>query len=274
MEKVEPVKKETEPVKGIEPEAVEQEHADAEVAIKADNAQKLSVQEGAEATEAEDAKAREEAKEAEVGEAPPAPKLHVACTVGVERQLQVLLPDRPLDLQFSVTDSRTLDTEHIPGPLKRYLDDLNAFISEGGDRTRPITPVMVKHDGRTYVVHSSQSVGRSTVPLTHRVFSTDTIHASALEEPASASEGAPSGIKDTPTATKERVLDLEGGERTNICRVEVPVGESDAEWETFLRTCDRLTCPALPEQAPKAKLDFAGSSVTDGAGKEAEGESS
>lgn len=130
---------------------------------------------------------------------------------------------------------------------------------------------MVKHDGRTYVVHSSQSVGRSTVPLTHRVFSTDSVEASASD----ASTTPASATESTPTATKERVLDLEGGERTNICRVEVPIGESDAQWEEFLRTCDRLTCPALPEQAPKAKLDFAAPAATeDGEARDAEGERS
>ena len=35
--------------------------------------------------------------------------------------------DSPLDLQFSVSDSRTLSAEQIPEPLKRYLDDLNAL---------------------------------------------------------------------------------------------------------------------------------------------------
>ena len=198
--------------------------------------------------------------------------------------------DSPLDLQFSVTDSRALDTDQVPAPLQRYLDDLNGLyvhraiqparrnvltsllsISEGGDRTRPITPVMVKHDGRTYVVHSSQSVGRSTVPLTHRVFSTDSAPTSASD----ASTTPAAATESTPTATKERVLDLEGGERTNVCRVEVPVTESDAQWEEFLRTCDRLTCPALPEQAPKAKLDFAAPSAMEEAeGKEREGERS
>lgn len=124
---------------------------------------------------------------------------------------------------------------------------------------------MFKHDGRTYVVHSSQSVGRSTVPLTHRVFSTDSVEASTTTAETSA------GHEPAPTATKERVLDLEGGERTNVCRIEVPVGESDAEWEEFLRTCDRLTCPALPEQAPKAKLEFAApSAMEEGEVKEGE----
>ncbi|KAL1693073.1 hypothetical protein GGG16DRAFT_123590 [Schizophyllum commune] len=241
----------------------QEEEASAEATIEGERgraaaeAEKSAETESVEATEAEettkaaDDEASTETLDAEVKDTAPAPKLHVTCTAGVERQVQVLLPDRPLDLQFSVTDSRTLDTEQIPDPLKRYLDDLNAFISEGGDRTRPITPVMVKHDGRTYVVHSSQSVGRSTVPLTHRVFSTDSVEPSATTAETSA------GHKPAPTATKERVLDLEGGERTNVCRIEVPVTEPDAEWEDFLRTCDRLTCPALPEQAPKAKLDFA-----------------
>ncbi|KAL1707077.1 hypothetical protein EV121DRAFT_278297 [Schizophyllum commune] len=244
MEKVEPVKK-------AGPEAVEKESVDAEAAAEVEDVDKSSEVEGTEATEAEDVENSNEANDTEVDDAAPTPKLHVTCTVGVERQLQVLLPDRPLDLQFSVTDSRALDTDQVPAPLQRYLDDLNAFISEGGDRTRPITPVMVKHDGRTYVVHSSQSVGRSTVPLTHRVFSTDSV------EPSATTAETSTGHEPAPTATKERVLDLEGGERTNVCRIEVPVGESDAEWEEFLRTCDRLTCPALPEQAPKAKLDFA-----------------
>ncbi|KAL1674573.1 hypothetical protein EV122DRAFT_293353 [Schizophyllum commune] len=246
MEKAEPVKK-------AGPEAVED--VDPEATTKGEDVEESSEVAGIEATEAEDVENSNEANKTEVDDAAPTPKLHVTCTVGVERQLQVLLPDRPLDLQFSVTDSHTLKAEQIPEPLKRYLDDLNAFISEGGDRTRPITPVMVKHDGRTYVVHSSQSVGRSTVPLTHRVFSTDSVEASTTTAETSA------GHEPAPTATKERVLDLEGGERTNVCRIEVPVGESDAEWEEFLRTCDRLTCPALPEQAPKAKLEFAASSA-------------
>ncbi|KAL1720889.1 hypothetical protein EV715DRAFT_271565 [Schizophyllum commune] len=266
----------SEPVKKAKPDAVEKESAEQDT-------QTPIVKEGAEATEAETIEATEAenlqvnetkakdtvVEEVEVEDVAPAPKLHVTCTVGVERQLQVLLPDRPLDLQFSVTDSRALDTDQVPAPLQHYLDDLDAFISEGGDRTRPITPVMVKHDGRTYVVYSSQSVGRSTVPLTHRVFSTDSVEPSATTAETSA------GHKPAPTATKERVLDLEGGERTNVCRVETHVGESDAEWEDFLRTCDRLTCPALPEQAPKAKLNFAAPSAMEGGeGKEREGERS
>ncbi|KAL1756183.1 hypothetical protein FB107DRAFT_212031 [Schizophyllum commune] len=259
-----------------------EEEASAEATTERDDvraaaeAEKSAESESVEAAEAEekikaaDVEISTETLDAEDKDTAAAPKLHVTCTAGVERQLQVLLPDRPLDLQFSVTDSHTLNAEQIPEPLKRYLDDLNAFISAGGDRTRPITPVMVKHNGRTYVVHSSQSVGRSTVPLTHRVFSTDSVEVSASDAPTTPA----SATESTPTATKERVLDLEGGERTNVCRVEVPIGESDAEWEEFLRTCDRLTCPALPEQAPKAKLDFATpAAMEEGEVKEGEGRS-
>ena len=37
------------------------------------------------------------------------------------------MPHSPLDLQFSVTDSRALDNDQVPAPLQRYLDDLNAL---------------------------------------------------------------------------------------------------------------------------------------------------
>ncbi|TRM65678.1 hypothetical protein BD626DRAFT_427196 [Schizophyllum amplum] len=178
-----------------------------------------------------------EQHELEDGEtAAPPNKLSVSCTSGVERQLPIMLPDRPLDIRFSVADSRNLSTEQLPKELQHYLADLNAFIFEGGDRQRPITPLIVQHEGRAYVVHSSQSVGRSVVPITHRVFTSD--------DP-----------KDTDTcATKERVLDLEGAERANVCRVEVARWDEDEEWEMFLRTCDRLTCPPMPQPLAGRKL--------------------
>ena len=92
MEKSEPVKKDR-------PDAVKEEGVDAEVAAVSEDAGKSPQGEGLEATEAEDAEATkaqdvEAAKEVEAENAAPVPKLHVTCTVGVERQLQVLLPDR------------------------------------------------------------------------------------------------------------------------------------------------------------------------------------
>ena len=63
-------------------------------------AEKPAETESVEATEAEettkaaDAEASTETLDAEVKDIAPAPKLHVTCTAGVERQLQVLLPDR------------------------------------------------------------------------------------------------------------------------------------------------------------------------------------
>ena len=87
MEKVQPAKK-------AEPEAVEKESVDAEAAAEVEDVDKSSEVEGTEATEAEDVENSNETINTEVDDAAPTPKLHVTCTVGVERQLQVLLPDR------------------------------------------------------------------------------------------------------------------------------------------------------------------------------------
>ncbi|KAH9064275.1 hypothetical protein EDB87DRAFT_1396125 [Lactarius vividus] len=136
---------------------------------------------------------------------------------GTSVNVDLLMPDRYMDLRFNVSDMSPLPSTQQPGELMNYLGDLQKFLTcSDPDVTQPVPPLVVSHDDHEYVLATNASIRQSAESL----FS------------------VPS--KDI-TVTSESMLDLESGYSTAVCTVSSDNLDSPQTWNAFLDKCDRLT---------------------------------
>ncbi|RDX50400.1 hypothetical protein OH76DRAFT_1380349 [Lentinus brumalis] len=172
----------------------------------------------------------EEARPSE--KSPPEPSFQVVadtrCTAGVEADVNVLMPDRPMDLQLTMSCSADLPESQQPLALQKYSEDLSAFLSGSESHPeQPTPPLTIEHDGATYLLHSNGSVRQSVevVSATGRP---------ALRDVAYDSE-------KLTRALCESSLDLESNQKSMCCQVFCEDPSSEESWKRFLTDCDRLS---------------------------------
>ncbi|KAI0080259.1 hypothetical protein K474DRAFT_1657966 [Panus rudis PR-1116 ss-1] len=156
-----------------------------------------------------------------------------------EHVLNVMMPDRPMDMRLSFCERSEIDPTEIPKELQQYLAALRHFVEDRDVNTQPLAPLLLKHDGSDYILSSVASVRQST-------------------------ERLPSNeIFDSPTiATAESVLDIESNQKTTQCEVICTDPLSQDNWQKFLRDCDRLTTVSY---RPASTIDL--SSIDDEFGR-------
>ncbi|KAH9042362.1 hypothetical protein EDB84DRAFT_910231 [Lactarius hengduanensis] len=136
---------------------------------------------------------------------------------GTSANVDLLMPDRYMDLRFNVSDMSPLPSTQQPGELMNYLDGLQKFLTcSDPDVTQPVPPLVVSLDDHEYVLAINASVRQSAESLS----------------------SVPS--KDI-TVTSESMLDLENGYSTAVCTVSSDNLDSPQTWDAFLDKCDRLT---------------------------------
>jgi len=136
---------------------------------------------------------------------------------GTSANVDLLMPDRYMDLRFKVSDMSPIPSSHQPGELTNYLDDLQKFLTcSDPDVTQPVPPLVVSHDDHEYVLATNASVRQSAESL------------SSVPH------------KDI-TVTSESMLDLESGYSTAVCAVSSDDLGLPQTWSAFLDKCDRLT---------------------------------
>ncbi|KAJ7786429.1 hypothetical protein B0H16DRAFT_1446179 [Mycena metata] len=120
------------------------------------------------------------------------------CWVGQRLDLDVLMPDRPADIRFSVLDSIDLAPGQWPVVLEEYLSTLRAFQNslsyQDPDASQPEAPLSFRYQDVNYVLQSNSSVRQN-------IERTDTA-------------GSPS-VK----VVTESSLDLEGNHKSASCEV-------------------------------------------------------
>ncbi|ETW87343.1 hypothetical protein HETIRDRAFT_166879 [Heterobasidion irregulare TC 32-1] len=86
----------------------------------------------------------------------------VICWRGLQTDVDVLMPDRHMDIRFSVTDAETLTSGEGPVELQTYLADLHAFLdSSDPDVLQPNPPLTLNYEGIDYILDTSASVRQS-----------------------------------------------------------------------------------------------------------------
>ncbi|KAJ7181769.1 hypothetical protein C8R43DRAFT_280885 [Mycena crocata] len=144
------------------------------------------------------------------------PVLRPRCWVGKNIDLDVMMPDRPADIRFSIFDSVYLSPQEMPSTLEEYATDLQAFLSyQDRDASQPETPLTVVHEGLTYILLSSSTVRQN------------------MEEDTGASRPV--------RVVTESILDLEGDQKSASCQVICEDVVTDAAWKSFMGHCDVMS---------------------------------
>ncbi|KAI6153500.1 hypothetical protein BKA82DRAFT_4090668 [Pisolithus tinctorius] len=145
--------------------------------------------------------------------------------IGQEVLLNLMIPDRPMDLQFSVFDYQPISEEQLPD-LKDYLMRLREYATPGaGDHNPLYPPATFDFNGRTFHLHDNWSLHRSV----------DFVN-------------LPARFPDEGSAYPrmrvfhEKILDLEAGQQSELCQLKLD-SSSDSSWRSFLTACDQLTAP-------------------------------
>ncbi|KAJ6519930.1 hypothetical protein C8R45DRAFT_953295 [Mycena sanguinolenta] len=150
------------------------------------------------------------------------------CWVGRKVELDVMMPGRPADIQFSFFDSNILADDVWPASLAEYISNLKAFLLyQDRDASQPETPLTVTHEGTTYVLHSSSTV-RQTI------------------------ESVESDNLSVVRIITESAVDLEGDQKSTSCEVICDDIVSEASWKFFLQQCDSLSTTPTTKQPTHA----------------------
>ncbi|KAJ7597143.1 hypothetical protein C8J56DRAFT_919326 [Mycena floridula] len=152
------------------------------------------------------------------------------CWVGKETSLDVMLPDRPMDIQFTAVDCASVDAVEWPEELQKYVTDLKSYLQyEDPEAFQPHPPLQLSFRKVEYVLDSSSNV-RQNVDL--------------LSRPQ----------KSSPfEAIGESILDLEGNQKSTACKIPCEELTSDAQWKSFLANCDYLSALPSPTQSSLEK---------------------
>ncbi|KAI0721316.1 hypothetical protein C8T65DRAFT_800472 [Cerioporus squamosus] len=172
----------------------------------------------------------EEARPSE--KSPPEPSFQVVadtrCTAGVEADVNVLMPDRPMDLQLTMSSSADLPESQRPLALQTYANDLSAFLSGSEQHPeQPTPPLVIEHEGTTYLLHSNGSV-RQSVEVVSNSGRPDLRDVTYDQE-------------NLTQALCESILDLESNQKSMRCQVFCEDLSSEESWKRFLTDCDRLS---------------------------------
>jgi len=142
---------------------------------------------------------------------------------GSSTNLDILMPERKMDLRFNISDMDTLESGQRPGELVNYLNNLEKFlVSDNPDVAQPVPPLRVLYDDREYVLATNASVRQSTESLSL--------------------DPSPEII-----VTSESNLDLEGGHHSAVCVISSDNLDSPRELNALLQKCDQMTARASPK---------------------------
>lgn len=143
------------------------------------------------------------------------------CRIGEEIVLNLMVPDRPMDLQFSVFDYNQAP-ERQPSELRTYMMELHKSIL-ASSHARPYPPPVLDFEGNKYYLHDNWTLQKSI----------DSVMTSTLP--------GRNYVSQQPTQVIcEKASDLEGGQQLEMCQVTLDPS-SDANWQQFLSACDQLS---------------------------------
>ncbi|KAJ4486265.1 hypothetical protein J3R30DRAFT_3697765 [Lentinula aciculospora] len=147
-----------------------------------------------------------------------------SCRIGSQFIIDLMLPDRPMDIRFSIFDSVVLSEKLWPAGLQKYFKDLSFFFYDGEpDALPPNAPITMHLQDVEYRLRSSVSVRRAQA------------HTSAPH------------LETIIPAITESILDLEVDDKSTLCKITCDDPSSDDTWRAFLKGCDFLGGMRVPD---------------------------
>ncbi|KAL7285149.1 hypothetical protein ACG7TL_000241 [Trametes sanguinea] len=170
----------------------------------------------------------------------------VHCKMGVEADLNLMIPDRPMDLHFTTRSATVLAEDEQPPEFQQFVAKLRAYLDGSSGATEPPSPpLLLGFAGERYILHSnSEELVSDSGRPTLKELSFD--------------------MAEITQALCESSLDLETNQKSMHCERDQPVLivipsnpkvfceelMSETAWSKFLRDCDRLS--ALREQSQQS----------------------
>ncbi|KIJ45295.1 hypothetical protein M422DRAFT_30145 [Sphaerobolus stellatus SS14] len=141
---------------------------------------------------------------------------------GDERFANVMLPDRPMDMQLSAFNSTTVLHENIPSELDDYASKLIQCSDWFEATSRPVPPLQIQYRKRSYILDWDATVNSS-------------FHAIG--------DGT---VSDPMEATVDSLTDFETKEHLRTCALVCPESNVELAWNKFLDHCDRISRAKRP----------------------------
>ncbi|KAG2044734.1 hypothetical protein BDR03DRAFT_937124 [Suillus americanus] len=160
------------------------------------------------------------------------------CLEGVESTLDIMMPDRPMDVQFTIFEHAGVCAGDQPPLLVDYTKQLRDFLtSQDHEGIQPQPPATLNFRGRTYFLQTSLSVRKVT-------------------ETPQLSTGAGGNMKQSISARviTESVLDLESNQKFTTCQVTLDNSTGHEAWTRFLASCDFISTISIPARGLKTDL--------------------
>ncbi|KAK7064139.1 hypothetical protein R3P38DRAFT_2822664 [Favolaschia claudopus] len=158
------------------------------------------------------------------------------CLVGRKVDVDVMIPDRPTDIRFSIFDHMALADEQWPAAVADYISSLRSYLLyQDPNSPQPEPPLTTVHQDDTYVLYSSSTVRQS-------------VEVSQTNTPA------------TVRMHTESALDLESDQKLASCEIICEDVVSESSWKQFLQRCDSastistLNAPLSTPVAPELDL--------------------
>jgi len=146
------------------------------------------------------------------------------CWAGVETALNLILPDRPMDIRFIALDSMPLSRSQEPEELNAYASTLQAYLQGDDQPDAPSPPNTFNYNGETYILHKSSSVRQGT----------EAFPEVSLDDHIKVPEASAQVVS-------ESTLDMESRQKSAFCEISCHDHTSEDGWKAFLGYCDRLS---------------------------------
>lgn len=160
------------------------------------------------------------------------------CLEGVESTLDIMMPDRPMDVQFTVFEHADVCAGDQPPLLVDYAKQLRHFLtSQDSEAIQPRPPASLNFRGRSYFLQNSLSVRK------------------VIETPQ-LSTGTSGNMEQSISAQviTESVLDLESNQKFTTCQITLDSPPGREAWIRFLASCDLISTVSIPTQDLKTDL--------------------
>ncbi|KAG5734188.1 hypothetical protein E4T56_gene1247 [Termitomyces sp. T112] len=153
------------------------------------------------------------------------------CWAESSRRLDLMLPDRPMDIRFSALKNHIIARQHWPTGLENYYKDFKSFLTTSDQATgQPEIPSTLRKDGIDYQLSLASSVRQTLDP---------DLGVSLSREPSL-------------RLVVESTLDLENNERSRLCQVTCDDITSDISWAAFIRHCSAfIASPSSKQKSPR-----------------------
>jgi hypothetical protein len=156
-----------------------------------------------------------------------------SCQVGRQTYINLMLPDRPMDVQLCIFDWGGITLTQQPQVLREYAEKFHYFSANKTRLSQPDPPSTFSYEGRAYYLHDNLSLRQSNNPNLLSTISSDCSAGNMVE------------------VCSESIVDLQSTQKTELCQVRFDGTTEGPSWRRFLAVCDQLSVVTVQSRSKK-----------------------